>query len=54
MDNFACYTGLYLLHELAMQGGSSLIPVWNVLGWDIVSPLAALAAGTTEAAERLR
>ena len=54
VDNFACYPGLYLLHEIATQGGSSLIPVWNVPGWDIVSPLAALEAGTPEAAEHLR
>jgi len=45
VDTFACYPGLYLLHEIATQGGGSLIPVWDVPGWDIVSPLAALEAG---------
>ena len=54
VDNFACYPGPYMLHEIATQGGSSLIPVWSVPGWDIVSPLAALAAETPEATEYLR
>jgi hypothetical protein len=54
VDTFACYPGLHMLHEIATQGGGPLIPVWNLPGWDIVSPLAALEAGPPAAAGRLR
>ncbi len=54
VDTFACYPGLHMLHEIATQGGGPLIPVWNVPGWDIVSPLAAIKAGLPAAAGRLR
>ena len=54
VDTFACYPGLHMLHEIATQGGGPLIPVLNVPGWDIVSPLAALEAGLPAAAGRLR
>ncbi len=54
VGTFACYPGLHMLHEIATQGGGPLIPVWNVPGCAIVSPLSALAAGPPAAAGRLR
>ncbi len=42
VDTFARYPGPQMLHELVTEGSEQLIPVWEVLGWEVVAPLKAL------------
>jgi hypothetical protein len=39
VETFPCSPGPCMLYELVLEGGKSLIPVWEVPGWGVLSEL---------------